>query len=136
MLTRPTTPQETGRATVLTVPKINALIAAALERDGGRFRLEDVQQAALDCDVQVWVGERCVVVTTMAEHPGGQKPIRYWLAGGDTVEAVSMQPMIDAWAVSEGCTHAEMLASDEWAEELTSTGWTRGRVEFTKELTR
>lgn len=98
-------------------------IEAALEHDGGFHNVEDIEGYIASGSAQFWPGARSAVVTQFWNFPRA-KALNYWLAGGDMEELLDdMQPVIEAWARDNGCTHIVIAGRKGWERAMKPHGF-------------
>lgn len=98
-------------------------IEAALPYCYGTHTIADVESQIADGRLQFWPGERCAVVTEIADYPR-LRALNFFLAGGDLHELVeSMEPAIVAWAKTLGCTRVAQTGRRGWGRVLAPLGY-------------
>lgn len=96
------------------------LLELALERAGPTHRVEDVIARIKDGRAQLWDrGDGCII-TEINDYPL-RKVVNYWLIAGVLQECLALEPDINAWARSEGCTVATGSGRRGWGR--VSPGW-------------
>jgi hypothetical protein len=108
-------------------------LEAALARGGNTHSVEDVLQAVADNRAFAWLGEACVVLTTIEAHPQ-RRVLRYWLAAGDMEELMAFRPGIEAYARGLNCDCIVESGRDGWARMLRGHGYEKTCVVLSKEL--
>lgn len=81
---------------------------------------DEVVARLLNGTAQLWLGERCAMVTEVINDP---RTLHVWLAGGDLKEIVSLTPGIAAWGRMMGCTEATINGRRGWARVLKTHGF-------------
>ena len=98
-------------------------IEAALEHAGGTHTFEDVVALVADGKLQFWPGPHSAIITELVDHPR-LREVRFFLAGGRADELERMEPVVLAWAKTQGCTRATMLGRRGWQRSfLVRHGW-------------
>lgn len=100
-----------------------------------------VQNAIESGILQLWEGWHCFVLTELLVAPTGQKSVRYFLCGGlegevGMDELIRMEPIIEAWAKTQGAVGLTMLGRPGWARTFLTkdAGWKASLTYYTKEL--
>jgi hypothetical protein len=106
------------------------LLPALLPQDGSETQL---LEAIITGQAQLWVGERCAMVTQCVPEPAGLC-IHAWLAGGDLEEIKAMVPGIEAWARAAGCDYATITGRTGWLRALQPQGYSVAGSELKKDL--
>ena len=88
-------------------------VAAALEYSGGSHSVEDIADGIEKGHFQFWPAERSVIVTEIIVYPR-LKDLHFFLAGGDLDELRLMQPIIESWGKSEGCSRVSLAGRKGW----------------------
>ena len=88
-------------------------VAAALEYSGGSHAVEDIADGIRQGNFQFWPAERSVIVTEIIVYPR-LKDLHFFLAGGDLDELRLMQPIIESWGKSEGCSRVSLAGRKGW----------------------
>ena len=78
-------------------------IEAALVYARGTHLIEDVEAGIANGTYQFWPGERSAIVSEIIVYPR-LKALNFWLIGGDLSELKEMEPIVVAWAKTQGCT--------------------------------
>jgi hypothetical protein len=107
-------------------------IAAAL-KTSPTHDLKDVELGVATGALQFWPGERCAVITEIADYPKGRM-LNFWLLGGDLKELMRMRPSIEAWGRSQGCRWASGTGRSAWRRVLGKHGYRELAVDFIKEI--
>jgi len=108
----------------------------ALAQAGNTHTIADVMQRIEQNKACCWTNGDSVVVTEVMVYPR-LRAVNYWLVSGNLQECASLQPDIDAWAVSEGCSVATATGRMGWlrlSETPLGAGWKPAGVKFTKSL--
>jgi hypothetical protein len=95
-----------------------AWLQAALAYNGGRYGLEHIRERVADGRMQLFCGERCALVTEIADWPTGLKVCTVVLGGGDLAEIKPLSEHVTAWAASIGCNEMEVVGRPGWARAL------------------
>ena len=88
-------------------------ISAALEYSGGTHDIEDIADGLRAGQFQLWPGERSAIVTEIIVYPQ-LKDLHFFLAGGDLDELRLMQPIIESWGKSVGCSRVSLAGRRGW----------------------
>jgi hypothetical protein len=108
----------------------------ALAQAGNTHSISDVMQRIEQNRACCWTNGDSVVVTEVLMFPR-LRAVNYWLVSGKLQECAALQPDIDAWAVSEGCSVATATGRMGWlrlSETPLGAGWKPAGVKFCKEL--
>jgi len=102
------------------------------------LRPEDGTEGELVAEIvagraQLWTGARSAMVTRLLAAPA-RRCIHAWLAGGDLDEILALVPGMEAWARTQGCTHATVNGRPGWRRALASQGYRQGGGELLKRL--
>lgn len=108
----------------------------ALAQGGGTHTLPDVLDRIGQGKAVCWTNGDSVVITEVLVFP--QKRVcNFWIVSGDLYECAELQPSIDEWARSEGCTVATAIGRMGWLRlSKTPFGepWKAAGIKFTKPL--
>ena len=88
-------------------------VVAALEYSGGTHNVEDIAEGIRQGHFQFWPAERSVIVTEVIVYPQ-LKDLHFFLAGGDLDELRLMQPIIESWGKSVGCSRVSLAGRKGW----------------------
>jgi hypothetical protein len=92
-------------------------IDEALKHCGGTHVYDDIVDAVLSHDMQLWPAKDAAVVTSILVQP--RKRVLYvFLAGGRLQTLRSLHPTITRWAKREGCSLAMMTGRLGWPRAL------------------
>ena len=108
----------------------------ALAQGGGTHALNDVLDRVRENRACCWTNGDSVVVTEILVFPR-LRAVNYWIIAGKLQECAALQPDIDAWAISEGCSVATATGRMGWlrlSETPLGAGWKPAGVKFTKSL--
>lgn len=112
-----------------------APLEAALGYTGGSHTLADVRRELAEGKLQLWEAPRSFVLTRLHEHPTGKRDAHVFCAGGVPAEIHAMQPILEAWARSQGCTRMTALGRRGWERApFLGEGWSPTMTWFEKEL--
>ena len=93
-------------------------IKAALAHAGDTHSPRDVWDAIERGDAQFWPLKSSVIVTEIVSYPAG-RAIRFWLAGGELDELLTVEPFIVDWAAAtHGCNRSEIIGRAGWVKAL------------------
>ena len=109
----------------------------ALSMAGNTHDVSDVLDRIGQQKAVCWTNGDSVVVTEVIVSPR-VRALNYWLVCGDLHECAALQPAIDAWGLSEGCSIATAIGRMGWLRlSRTSLGsdWKPQGVKFVRELT-
>jgi hypothetical protein len=102
----------------------------------GTQTVSDVLQAARAGRMQIWEGDRLLLVTEVEDYPLF-RVLRYASVAGDMNEEdlIGLQARADAWGQAQGCTRAEAIGRKGWDRAPHwLTGWERVGSFWTKDL--
>ena len=105
-----------------------ALLEPALDA-GETFTWADVEARILNNTAQLWLGERCAIVTEL--YPG---LIHVWLAGGDLSGLMALRPRIEETARVWGCETVTINGRPGWDRLFKPYGYRRVGTELEKKL--
>ena len=108
----------------------------ALAQAGNTHSISDVMQRIEQNRACCWTNGDSVVVTEVMVYPR-LRAVNYWLVSGNLQECASLQPDIDAWAVSEGCSVATATGRMGWlrlSQTPIGEGWRAAGIKYLKEL--
>ena len=108
----------------------------ALAQAGNTHTIADVMQRIEQNRACCWTNGDSVVVTEVLVYPR-LRAVNYWLVSGNLQECASLQPDIDAWAVSEGCSVATATGRMGWlrlSQTPIGEGWRAAGIKYLKEL--
>ena len=108
----------------------------ALAQAGNTHTIADVMQRIEQNKACCWTNGDSVVVTEVMVYPR-LRAVNYWLVSGNLQECASLQPDIDAWAVSEGCSVATATGRMGWltlSQTPIGEGWRAAGIKYLKEL--
>jgi hypothetical protein len=88
-------------------------VAAALEYSGGSHSVEDIAEGIRQGHFQFWPALDSIIVTEIIVYPQ-LKDLHFFLAGGDLDELRLMQPIIESWGKSEGCSRVSLAGRKGW----------------------
>jgi hypothetical protein len=109
-------------------------VEAALEYSGGTHYFDDVAEMVLDNRLQLWPAKNSVILTEIIVYPR-LKNMHVFLAGGDLDEISRMQPLIESWGKSIGCTRVTLAGRKGWAKTfLKDEGYSPQWAVLAKEL--
>lgn len=112
-----------------------APLQAVLGYTGGTHTLEDVRKELADGQLQLWPGPRSFALTRLVEHPSGKRDAHVFCAGGIPAELDLIRVVVEAWAVSQGCTRMTALGRRGWERPShLGEGWRPTMTWFEKEL--
>ena len=88
-------------------------VEAALEYSGGTHGIEDIAEGIKTGRFQLWPADNSVIVTEIIVYPR-LKNLHFFLAGGDLDELRLMQPLVESWGQSMGCTRVSLAGRKGW----------------------
>jgi hypothetical protein len=101
---------------------------------GGTQDINWVVQAAREGRAQIWEGADALVVTEVIDYPLCRS-VRIAGAAGSLGGVMAMDPMVTAWAASQGATRMEAGGRPGWDRVgLPAWGWERRGSFWTKSL--
>ena len=109
-------------------------VEAALEYSGGTHGIEDIAEGLKSGRFQLWPAENSVIVTEIIVYPR-LKNLHFFLAGGDLDELRLMQPLVESWGKSMGCTRVSLAGRKGWERTfLKDRGYTPKWFVLSKDL--
>jgi hypothetical protein len=108
----------------------------ALAQAGNTHTIADVMQRIEQNRACCWTNGDSVVVTEVLVYPR-LRAVNYWLGSGNLQECAALQPDIDAWARTEGCTVATATGRMGWLRVIkTPLGdeWRPAGIKYVKQL--
>lgn len=106
-------------------------IQAALDRNGNKDTLDSVRAKVLAGDAQFWPMPQAAGVTRIVQHETCRE-IVLWLAGGDMDDVLRLQPIVEEFGRSYGCTRSVIYGRKGWARMLPD--YTQSAVVLCKEI--
>ena len=105
----------------------------ALDHAGNTHAVEDIVALVNAGKAQWWSRGEGTVVTEF--YPFPRRPtVHYWLVSGALSDCLALQPDIERWARSKGCTYATASGRRGWERILPKHGWQLAGVQFAKDL--
>ncbi|MBP2311880.1 hypothetical protein [Azospirillum soli] len=101
---------------------IDDLLAKALEHGGGTHTVDDVWEAIEAGRMQLWRGQRSVMVTEVVQYPR-LKAVRVFAAAGDMAEVLEMEEVAAAWGKQMGCQRIEGFGRPGWRRVMKGRGY-------------
>ena len=105
----------------------------ALDQGGNTHDVADVVDALRNEKARFWEAPDGFIITELEEFPKF-KMVRYWLAGGVLEDCLSLEPVINRYAVEQGCTVATVTGRKGWGPIGARTGWKPFGHVFAKRL--
>lgn len=105
--------------------RVRPLLRRVLPRTGGTHDADDVRAGIADGALQLWLPPEpanSLIITEMVRYPK-LMALNYWLVAGRFDEVRAMEPAVNAWAASMGCTRVQGAGRDGWARR--TPGWSR-----------
>jgi hypothetical protein len=114
--------------------KILPLVESALEQGHGEYEAEDIYQALLSRDMQLWTDGCGIGVTEIVRYP--QKSVCWVVlaSGGPMADWLPQVSVIERWAKSKGCAEIRAIGRAGWARAMEKYGWQRPYALVRKEL--
>jgi hypothetical protein len=118
---------------------VKHFIQAALDRTEGEMSIDDVYNALIERDMQLWIlldGLHVIgaLVTQLLEFPN-VKSCRYVAMGGDVHgDFEEITSMIEQWAATQGCQRMEIVGRPGWARALRDFGYHQAYSYVTKRI--
>lgn len=98
----------------------------------GTHTVEDLKQAIVDGEVQLWRGRDSILITEVSVYPR-MRVCRIVLAVGDMAELVDeVEPTVCAWARENQCSRVEITGRRGWQRVLQE--YTQPHLTLSKEL--
>ena len=106
----------------------------ALAIGGNTHTVTDVLDRVREHRAVCWPNGDSVIVTEVIVAPR-MRMLNYWIVSGRLQECAEMQPAIDAWGVSEGCSIAIATGRLGWLRrQPLDPRWKPTSVKFIKDL--
>jgi hypothetical protein len=108
----------------------------ALAQGGGTHSIADVLDRIGEGKACCWTNGDSVVVTEVLMFPR-LRAVNYWIIAGKLHECTALQPDIDAWAISEGCSVATATGRMGWlrlSQTPIGEGWHAAGIKYVKQL--
>lgn len=106
----------------------------ALAQGGNTHTIADVMDRIGNRLAVCWPHGDSIIVTEVIAAPR-VKMLNYWIVSGRLSECAEMQPAIDAWGVSEGCSIAIATGRMGWLRrQPIDPRWKPVGVKFVKDL--
>jgi hypothetical protein len=114
---------------------VRTQLERALAFTGGTHTVDDVLDMVERGELQLWQGEKSVVVTQVLTYPR-MKELCYFLAAGNMAEMKCLAPIIESWGREQGCRKAVFSGRPGWAKTFLTRdeGWSSPLWVFEKEL--
>jgi hypothetical protein len=110
------------------------LLDKALRFGGQTHTLDDVFNAIDRGTMQLWAGEKSVIVTEIQDYPQ-RRLLCLFLAAGNMQELQEMLPEVLDWARASGCSGAFLNGRLGWMRSfLRHEGWKVQSVTMAKEF--
>lgn len=109
------------------------MMAALATGTDAALTADDLWARVLSGHAQFWPGPTSVMVTTL-HHDERGRFIHVWLGGGNLRDLLAVQPGVEAWARTQGCTFASIDGRKGWARALKRSGFNTYGHELRKEL--
>ena len=94
----------------------------ALDYAGNTHRIEDVIALIKAGKAQWWDNGDGCIVTEVHTYPL-RRDVHYWLIFGGLKDCLALEPEINAWAITQGCTMATATGRKGWGRAAGPTGW-------------
>lgn len=109
-------------------------IESALEYSLDTHDIQDIQNDLVNNKLQLWPGEKSVIVTQILEYPK-KRVMHVFLAGGDIKDIESRTDGITAWAKLIGCNTITLTGRPGWVKSfLKNKGYKTTQVYLSKEI--
>jgi hypothetical protein len=110
--------------------------ALAYTGDPPTHTLDHLLDAIADEHMQFWPAQQSFVITELLKSPTGIGIVNLFLAGGNLAELQTLLPIIEAWAVSQGCQRAMCIGRKGWERTFVTkiAGWSPTMSVYEKEL--
>ena len=108
----------------------------ALRQAGDTHTIDDVLERVRERKAVCWPHGDSVIVTEVLVFPR-LRACNYWIVSGTLDECAAMQPDIDQWARSEGCSIATATGRMGWLRLQRSPigqDWKPAGIKFVKDL--
>lgn len=111
--------------------RVSDLVERALAYGNGEYKPEDILLACADGAMQLWATDKSVAVTTLIIYPRRQTCLIV-LAAGDLEDLRKALPLVEDWALHQGCDGIEVMGRQGWLRAL--PGYRQAQVHLRKEL--
>lgn len=106
-------------------------IAAALESCGDLNTVEDVMQAILAKEAQVWGDRRALIITQLFPD---DSTVHFWITTGELDATLWWSEAVMSWARGLGYNRATLTGRKGWERVLADSGWRFQAVLLGKDL--
>jgi len=120
----------------VTAEEKRARFERALAQGGSTHTIADVMDRVREQRAVCWTNGDSVVITEVIVSPQ-VRACNYWIIAGRLNECAELQPAIDAWAISEGCSVATATGRMGWlrlSQAPIGAGWRPAGVKFVRDL--
>ena len=97
-------------------------IEKALVFEGEIHAVKDALDYIWEGKRQLWVKDDGLMITKIEQWPR-RKFLRVWLAAGNLKDIMAMQPLIEEFAIQEGCDSLVCGGRKGWGKVLGTIGW-------------
>jgi hypothetical protein len=104
-------------------------IKEALARCGDPRSIEDVIDAIVSKNAQVWGDERALIITQLSGEY-----VHFWIATGEMDATLELSREILKWARGLGYTKASLTGRRGWVRALATEGWRQTAVQMEHDL--
>lgn len=92
-------------------------IERSLPYANGTYTLEDIRNACMQGQMQLWPGERCALISEICHYPQ-RTGCHVAFAGGNLDELKNLAPQVMSWARSKGCDFVSVQGRPGWVKAL------------------
>lgn len=97
--------------------RVRPLVLAALAEGQGEYQARDVFDGVAKGLIQLWAGERSMVITQVSRYPR-YRALQAIYGAGDLEEIKAGLPTLLAFAKEQGCVAVLVFGRDGWARAL------------------
>lgn len=98
-------------------PEVASMLEDALSYGNGEYELVDIFEAVRSGAMQLWATEKSVAVTTLIQYPR-RTTCLIAAAGGDLEDLKEHLPLVEEWAIWQGCDAIEVMGRKGWLRVL------------------
>lgn len=111
--------------------RLEGLVEEALEYGNGEYLSEDIYEACRCGAMQLWATDKSVAVTSLIIYPRRQTCLIV-LAAGNLEDLRRCLPLVEEWALYQGCDGIEVMGRMGWLKALPD--YSQAQVHLRKDL--